>query len=1709
MTSSFSPKPTRRTTRTLGVGLGLGLALLANLGDRAFSANANNGGIDPLEILNTAVKNNILFIVDTSGSMAGTPQDENDIVGGDDPASRFYQTKRAVRDVITANTGKANFGLATFHPDYTEHRMDGNQGLVYVTQDPTGDLYRNNFTGGGSALTDQCSGASCTTTESTQIFQNLASNNAGTSTPYPDGCTPQAMNQVGVGGLTNPPITHVLGSPATNAEYTANNLINSGSNCRYYVKSKLMLNQRRYSVRRGAASTAAILSSSSSITCPPPPPGLLGDDVASTNDGSKQRACFQLQDATSALAITQRSSLYSSSNTSSYTASTTWTPAANSLLIAFVTGSIASSPTDPTSVTGHGVTYTKLTLLPSSNALPAASATHAVSVWVAKAGASPTSAAAVVTFASNRTGGVLVEYAAVGADVSGTAQSAVLQANTLAGSGGSVSSTLGAAGSASNGVMFFVTHLANEGTAGLAPGWTEGNEGSHNNPNTGVQVQYANSFIANATASWSTSPSAWRTVHLEIKALPATNAITTYWLTGTNFDYVSVTPTVQPDGSTSTNNCAQSGVNVDVADCGVDNAQEINSYMRMELQYDGVAGAPRDVPALTSLANRKPNIGESPPFSLDVTPPVSAPFTNPGIRQGNGTPLAATMAFALNYFRTTVLPAAGTLKRPVAAIGKQKQFVILLTDGNESCGGTPTTAAYNLWSNTLPALPACTGTCLSSKGITADQYAVANRIELLLVTFAGGSATNVNNISQAGTGKNGTTCTKLYPGSTDTTLAPCRTAFIANNIDELVNALNAAINTSTATGEFSDQQSVTETVFEFANYATPTTDPLDPEERYSVSVPILMQSTFELPLYKGHLNAFRRDGKGTTVLTDDTSEQMWDAGQKLYDRVSNATTGMGTGLYTFAQLYGNANNPSPTNMNNPLNTTAKIKRRIFTTVQNGVNPDYTPQKLLNKDALLAWTRVPLWPPTTGTADNTFIAPADTSAVTVAEVKGRLDTAMGFDLLTTVAQVQAAVPGACQGTVSANIHDKCTSATVAIALSRAKREAREIVLAYLAGAQLEAVNGVPVRTTGDELQYKVREWVMVESTLAAPGVVTAPLLAGPKSGGLGFDEYKFYRDGLKLADGESPDQVNGVANNGLGLRSPDRGASAAQSAVAAPNTELKPSMSVVYHATNQGLHAFRAGPCPSPLPGSGIGTPPPRCDTPVAETGGEELWTFVPFDQLSKLAALTKTQSRSNKQYLLAAPVRFSDVFVPGSATYAGKGFTGVWRTLLFFGRGRGGKYYTALDVTTPGPFTRHSLATDPPTVVWSRGNPDTTSGVAGGTPNNIATDVTAYAKMGETWSVPAVGYVTAATYTTSRKAFGTDFVLFTGSGYSDVASEGKTFFVLDALTGDIVRAHDVADGSPAYPLPTPSPLPLPTPTTVLTNFLVASPVAYSEDTDGNSPSGYRFIGNPITAKTKTVYFGDLHSRIFRFDVTSPPAVSFTYGTSNAFFAASTGSVGNQPFATAVSVLQNRPDSTLAGDILIYAESGHDSRVLPQSSKPFKAYAFKDTNGVRTDVFSRDFGANFRGTVQPAAAFAGTAFPPTPVVFFAATRFTGACVSTFDSVLVALKGITTVPNVPEAAFVLTSNTSDDDTEITIAGTKVNAVRVSGEGNLVIDQGLQAQNAPPPPGVPVASETTSTSSSLVSLGLVPGSQAYKDLAATTVPYRIGSSVCRIDQ
>src|SRR5262249_44235112 len=172
------------------------------------------------------------------------------------------------------------------------------------------------------------------------------------------------------------------------------------------------------------------------------------------------------------------------------------------------------------------------------------------------------------------------------------------------------------------------------------------------------------------------------------------------------------------------------------------------------------------------------------------------------------------------------------------------------------------------------------------------------------------------------------------------------------------------------------------------------------------------------------------------------------------------------------------------------------------------------------------------------------------------------------------------------------------------------------------------------------------------------------------------------------------------------------------------TNLKPPMTVVFVGANDMLHAFRG-------------------------TTGDELWGFVPYDQLGKLALHLAPPSRKNHVYMVATGLRFADVFVPypGTASNpsgttvtkvvgrASKAIAGGWRRVLVFGRGKGGKAYTALDVTTPGPYTLASSATIPPVPLWSRGNVDTADGKTTGTKNNDQRDYDQYIKMGESWSV--------------------------------------------------------------------------------------------------------------------------------------------------------------------------------------------------------------------------------------------------------------------------------------------------------------------------------------------------------------------------------------
>jgi len=232
-----------------------------------------------------------------------------------------------------------------------------------------------------------------------------------------------------------------------------------------------------------------------------------------------------------AVTPTYRVKYHSTTASASMATDTTYTPAANSLSVVFVCNSLASSPLDPTGVTGHGVTYTQVTL--SARLI---STTHTCSMWVAKMGASPTTTAVTAAFNSvNQTGGTIIEYEVTGHDNVGTALQAIVQAVTTNGTSNNVTATnlLAAATNSDDRAIAFWIHLTNEAGGTYTNGnWTSGFAAAGFNvpATTGGGQHTASTFDRSPQASWTTS-AAYRVVAVEIKSASATTA-----LVGTSVD---------------------------------------------------------------------------------------------------------------------------------------------------------------------------------------------------------------------------------------------------------------------------------------------------------------------------------------------------------------------------------------------------------------------------------------------------------------------------------------------------------------------------------------------------------------------------------------------------------------------------------------------------------------------------------------------------------------------------------------------------------------------------------------------------------------------------------------------------------------------------------------------------------------------------------------------------------------------------------------------------------------------------------------------------------------------------------------------------------------------------------------------------------------------------------------------------------------------
>ncbi len=1125
---------------------------------------------------------------------------------------------------------------------------------------------------------------------------------------------------------------------------------------------------------------------------------------------------------------------------------------------------------------------------------------------------------------------------------------------------------------------------------------------------------------------------------------------------------------------------------------------------------------------------------------------------------------------------------------------KEKTIFILVTDGDQNCTpftlGMTTGAPYSgvPSGDDSAALGAAAAAqklyspdTLANKGNGANGGTVntdgtingdpAASVTTYVVAFGSGlSASRSNWIAWGGSGMRRAfgvlhrqdTWTTIPSQAERDACKTCIDAFLAPDPDTLAAVLTKVINQGASSGEFSAQQSLTDSIYELAGDAPQGTapapwSPFNPRNRYDPLVPHRFVSTFTLPLFTGQIKAYTNDGPDSLASADASclagaACRRWSANDKLVSRLANGmaaacplnvTAGTTGSQCTFAMLWNGAD---ITNV--ATRAGVGIRRRIFTTSQNGVFGPTVDQLIAGQSP----SRVALWPPETS---GTPVSPATDAATGLfdAELGLPLDSASPIDAAFLKLRTDYK---ACMGTpLPASCPAVATTSGFSLGqLQRARREARETLLAFLGGATfLTDAAGNPKRvlaaagpyTPGDVL-YVARTSILAESTVATPAVVGPPQEELPE-GTAWKPEYLLYRDGPRdhtnpanEPDGEAT-FGGAMIRSGFGLRNPDRdgrnntiGTVQGRVFYANDSRGMKPVMSVLYAGSNLALHAFRAGTSVATAITTACGSA--TAEITGRDCGGEELWAYLPYDQLDKLAKryVNNPQKRDPHDYVMARAVRFSDVFVPTPGTAVNPDDTpvsktvaginlgqikGVWRKVLFVGRGKGGKYLTAIDVTGPGMFTDLALSDDimMPIFLWSRGNPDTTNGKVGGTPSNPTEplDLVNYATMGETWSVPALAFVDRTTMraddatkkatATTRKPKGNDFVLYMGSGYGRTG-EGTSFYSLDPLTGDIITRVDV-DAAAAASFPTIARSGMP-----YANALVANPVVFNASrflfAAGGVPSP-----NVAAAPGRRVYIADLWGRQWKF-LTAAPDRPLPVADLGA----------DQPVATANSLL-GLPANDPASKPHVYTTSGNENRASVPAGQ-FKNFGFRDDgsdtsltvspsvtqNGIAVfppmqSLFVIPFEPQFRGTVQPATAYSETASTGTATVgrvFFGGTRFNPPsstfappvppfpCRSSFDSILYALGAQSGL-----AAYNLAFGNAYQifqDSRIVAISTQA----APGASVLAKDEGLskvgQPVQAPPP------------------MGLSPSTQATQNIVMVAGPgvpqptVRFGSTVCQ---
>jgi hypothetical protein len=404
--------------------------------------------------------------------------------------------------------------------------------------------------------------------------------------------------------------------------------------------------------------------------------------------------------------------------------------------------------------------------------------------------------------------------------------------------------------------------------------------------------------------------------------------------------------------------------------------------------------------------------------------------------------------------------------------------------------------------------------------------------------------------------------------------------------------------------------------------------------------------------------------------------------------------------------------------------------------------------------------------------------------------------------------------------------------------------------------------------------------------------------------------------------------------------------------------------------------------------------------------GDEVFAYIPDDVmgmalgevagsrdlLSEFVELVVAENNgiANHQFTMSGAPTVKDAFLRSDA-----GGDNEWHTLLAFGRGRGGRALTALDVTNPlSPTLRFNI-------VNREGMND---GLLDG--------------MGETWSTPIMGNV-QTTNTTSSPDRVDQWLAFFGGGYgcNNTAREGQYLFAVKVENGAVYHRSQVTnDTSAAIPY----------------NAVVTMPTLYNphaEDVADNKD----FITR--------VYVGDVQGAIWKLVTTDLSPTAWTFRK----FA----ELGKDQPITAPIALMNDPNNQR---VYVMAGTGGDLRV-PAASTVFKLSTLidVDADGANTTQYplgstpfwSKALNPGERVYIAPVTI--GTVDASTPMVFFAASApgfDTQTCTGFFNSSLYALGLLS-----GQAEVDLDGGGPDES--IAIAGSKITGLYAR-SGNLYVSE-----------------------------------------------------------